>query len=237
MKISKKTIGDLVIEDSRVATLLESYNIDFYYNGNLPLDEVLEREGVSKTKLFEEINDLQKNTLTEGINYNVWPIELFTNYIEQTHHKYIKQKTPVILKYLQKICKIHGRFHPELLQIKQLFEQSSRELAAKMKMEELIVFPAIRNAASRSMNLIFSQGSKYETIQNLIQIMNEKHKDEGRLFKVITELSNYYHPPVDACNTFIITYSLLKEFDADLHLHVHLENNILFPKIIIMDQE
>jgi regulator of cell morphogenesis and NO signaling len=232
-----KTVGQIVTEDYRIASIFDSHGIDFCYNGDMAIEEVLERDGINEIQLFNEINNLQKNSVTQGINFDVWPLELLANYIRDTHHKYVEKTTPLIQQYLDKICKIHGKFHPELFQIKLLFEQSARVLTVQMKKEELLLFPTIKRVSHRLKNSHHLEFQKSNAIENVIQLMKAEYDVEREIFKVIAELSNYYHPPVDACNSFIITYSLLKEFEADLHLHIHLENNLLFPKAIKLEKE
>lgn len=142
-----------------------------------------------------------------------------------------------IKPYLDRIVNVHGSRHPELETIRQLFHQSAGELAAHMKKEEFILFPFICkmvNVKQRGEKLSLSPFGK---VENPVAMMRHEHNIEGDRFREIAALSNNYTPPEDACNTYRVTFALLKEFEADLHLHIHLENNILFPKAIALEKE
>jgi regulator of cell morphogenesis and NO signaling len=186
------------------------------------------------------LNDLDSTMQSKSettTDFQSWPLDLLADYIEKKHHRYVQDKTLEIQPYLDKICRVHGEHHPELFEIKNEFNASAGELAAHMKKEELILFPFIRKmvkAKQESSNVV---AAHFGTINNPIQMMMDEHTVEGNRFKRIEELSNNYTPPQDACNTYRVSFALLKEFEQDLHLHIHLENNILFPKAIEMEKE
>ena len=167
----------------------------------------------------------------QNITFSDWPLDLLIDYIEKKHHRYINQKTPVILTYLKKVTSVHGIAHPELLEIYELFTASAQNLAAHMKKEELILFPYIKKLENSETPITAHFGS----VENPIAMMKEEHNDEGERFSRISELSNAYQLPPDACPTYNVTFQLLKEFESDLHQHIHLENNILFPAAILAE--
>jgi regulator of cell morphogenesis and NO signaling len=149
----------------------------------------------------------------------------------------VEEKSMEIVPYLNKICEVHGERHPELFEINALFNASVGVLSQHMKKEELVLFPYIQKMVQAK-----HEGTKivvpgFGSIENLIRIMEEEHTIEGERFRKIEELSNHYTTPADACNTYRVTIALLKEFEDDLHLHIHLENNILFPKSIKLEKE
>ncbi len=152
------------------------------------------------------------------------------DYIEKTHHRYVEEKTNILLPFLDKLCKVHGSDHPELFQINELFKGCSGELAQHMKKEELILFPFIKKVVRASISNELMEQPHFGTIENPIAMMMEEHDTKGERFRKIAKLSTNYTPPVDACNTYKVTFAMLKEFEEDLHKHIHLENNILFPK-------
>jgi regulator of cell morphogenesis and NO signaling len=170
-------------------------------------------------------------------DYKSWPIDLLADYIEKKHHRYVQEKTLEIKPYLDKICKVHGERHPELLEINEHFNATAGELAMHMKKEELILFPSIRKMVKTKQENSQWEAPQFGTVQNPIQMMMDEHTAEGERFGKIETLSNNYTPPEDACNTYRVTIALLKEFEQDLHLHIHLENNILFPKAIELEKE
>lgn len=138
---------------------------------------------------------------------------------------------------LQKLCDVHGNNHPELFKVKNLFEQSVGQLAMHMKKEELILFPFIRKMVTTKQKNEKITPPGFGSIKNPIQAMMNEHDVEGDRFKDIAALTNNYSVPKDGCNTYQYTFLTLKEFEDDLHLHIHLENNILFPKSIELENE
>lgn len=230
-----KTIGQFVADDYRTATVFESYGIDFCCKGNKSIDEVCEAKGINKQELIQKIKDATSSSSNTGTDYKTWPLDLLADYIEKKHHRYVEEKTPIIKQYLEKICSVHGGHHPELFEIKDLFFQSAGELAAHMKKEELILFPFIRKLVAAKQTGVAPQAG-FGSVQNPIKMMMHEHDNEGERFRRIAELTQNYTPPSDACNTYKVTFAFIKEFEDDLHLHIHLENNILFPSSIEMEE-
>lgn len=148
----------------------------------------------------------------------------------EKHHRYVEGSIPVLKQYLNKLCKVHGKQHPELFDITEHFNKTAGELSAHMKKEELVLFPWIRKMVKAEQQDKPLDRPHFGTVKNPIAMMMQDHENEGERFSQIAELSNDYTPPADACNTYRVTFSLLKEFEEDLHNHIHLENNILFPK-------
>jgi regulator of cell morphogenesis and NO signaling len=233
--IKEKTVGEIVADDYRAATIFESFGIDFCCKGNKTIDEVCESKGIKKNLLLNHLEKKLGPVSNETVDYKSWSIDKLADHIEGKHHKYVEERTPVLQQYLNKICMVHGRQHPELLQIKELFERSACDLAAHMKKEELILFPAVRKMAAAHVSGSM-QPMHFGTVKNPIHRMMHEHEVEGDIFRKIAELSNNYTPPSDACTTYKVAFIMLKEFESDLHLHIHLENNILFPKSVEMEK-
>ena len=230
-------IGELVAQDYRSASVFKKYGIDFCCQGNRTIQDACEAIEIDVSSVVTDLNEVSKATPENSIDYQSWPIDLMADYIEKKHHRYVEDKTQEILPYLDKVYRVHGDNHPELLEIKQLFNETAEELAAHMKKEELILFPFIRKMAKAKVENTQLVMPPFGTVENPIQMMTQEHIDEGERFRKIEELSNNYTPPVDACNTYKVTFALLKEFQADLHLHIHLENNILFHKAIELEKQ
>jgi len=229
-------IGELVAKDYRTASVFKKYGIDFCCQGNRTIDEACQKKNIDSKSV---VNDLDAIIQAQGENttdYKSWPLDLLADYIEKKHHRYVVEKTAEILPYLDKICRVHGERHPELFEINEHFNKTAGELAMHMKKEELILFPFVRKMAKVKQENTKLEAPHFGTVENPIQMMMHEHTTEGERFRKIEALSNNYTPPADACNTYRVTFSLLKEFEADLHLHIHLENNILFPKAIELEQ-
>lgn len=223
-------IGELVAQDYRTASIFKKYGIDFCCQGNRTINDACQKKNIDKKSVVSDLNAIMQSATEKTSDYQTWPLDLLADYIEKKHHRYVQEKTQEIQPYLEKICKVHGAHHPELFEIKDEFFAAAGELAMHMKKEELILFPFIRKMAKAKQENISIETPHFGTIQNPIQMMMHEHTTEGDRFKKIEALSNNYTPPADACNTYRVTFALLKEFEDDLHLHIHIENNILFPK-------
>ena len=221
-------IGELVARDYRTASVFKKYSIDFCCQGNRTIEEACEKKNIDTKKVLEDLVAMMEAKSESTTDYQSWPLDLLADYIEKKHHRYVQEKTLEIQPYLDKICKVHGERHPELLEIKEEFNASAGELAAHMKKEELILFPFIRKMTKAKLENTKVDAAHFGTVKNPIQMMMNEHTVEGHRFMKIEELTNNYTPPQDACNTYRVSFALLKEFEQDLHLHIHLENNILF---------
>jgi regulator of cell morphogenesis and NO signaling len=230
-------IGELVAQDYRAASIFKKNGIDFCCQGNRTIKDACVAKNVDSNLLVTELNNTCQEKATDTTDYQSWPIDLLADYIEKKHHRYVQDKTVEIQPYLDKICNVHGERHPELLEIRDDFYASVIELAAHMKNEEQILFPFIRKMAMAKQESVKVDAAHFGTVNNPIQAMMNEHTVEGDRYRKIESLSNNYTPPQDACNTFRVTFALLQEFEQDLHLHIHLENNILFPKAIEMEKE
>lgn len=231
-----KTVGEIVAADYRAADIFQRLGIDFCCGGDIPLAEACREHGVDLQALRQELQELA-HVPGRGEQYDQWALDFLADYIVNQHHAYARQMTPLLRDYAAAVAQAHGAEHPETLTIAGLFEELSGELAMHMQKEELLLFPYIRR-------LLQAQGEgprpatpPFGSAQKLIQAMDEEHDETGDLLAQIEALSSGYTPPEDACNTYRALYANLKAFDADTKKHVHLENNILFPKTIQLEGE
>ncbi len=234
--LQKMTIGEYVAEDFRTAAIFSKHGIDFCCKGDRTLEDVCDKKDLELEVLENEIASILESKNDTGIDFKAWPTDLLIDYIEKTHHRYVEEKTPVILQFLDKLCKVHGERHPELFEINTLFKIGSGVLAQHMKKEELILFPFVKTMFKALEENAEIEQPQFGTVNNPIAMMMDEHENEGERFRRISELSNHYAPPEDACNTYKVTFSMLQEFEQDLHKHIHLENNILFPKAKTMEE-
>lgn len=237
MEISKEmTVGDVVAQDYTKASVFEKYGIDFCCNGDKSINDVCSSKKIDADALITELEAPVQVSGGADKGYNSWPLDLLADYIEKTHHRYVETKVKEITPYLDKIVKVHGEHHPELAEVQELFKISAGEFAMHMKKEELMLFPQIRKMVkAKEKNESFK--ASFGSLQTPIKGMLDDHDHEGDRFKRISELTNHYTTPEDGCNTYRLTLGMLHEFEHDLHLHIHLENNILFPKAIVMEEE
>jgi len=170
-------------------------------------------------------------------DFNAWDLDFLTDYIINTHHKYVLEANQLVIQYSDKVAKVHGHHYTEVVKINELFHAIANELTAHMQKEEMILFPYIKQLALAKKNGNALEPSHFGTIQNPINMMEAEHDDAGNIIKEISKLSNKFTPPESACNTFRALYSKLEEYQNDLFQHIHLENNILFPKAIKLEKE
>ncbi|WP_459212787.1 iron-sulfur cluster repair di-iron protein [Aquimarina rhabdastrellae] len=237
MNINKDTlVSDVVAYNYKTATIFKDYHIDFCCNGNRSLTQVSLEKAIEVNELIAEIVMMDEHK-SEAEDYQNWSLEHIVDHIYNNHHLYVEKQIPEIMYYLDKIANVHGEKHPELVEIKTLFKECSGDLAMHMKKEELILFPFIKKLAKAKNNKEALVQPPFGTVQNPIAMMHEEHDNEGERFRKIAKLSNNYTPPQDACNSYKVAFALLKEFEEDLHKHIHLENNILFKNAIKTETE
>ena len=235
--LKNKTIGSFVAQDFRTAAVFSKYKIDFCCKGNRTVTEVCEKQKIDSDALLQSVYEVLQSENNGSIDFNSWPLDLLADYIEKTHHRYVEEKSQTLLAFLDKLCKVHGANHPELFRINELFIGCAGELSQHMKKEELVLFPFVkRMVKTKESDGVLSQPS-FGTVSNPIAMMMHEHDNEGERFREIASLTNNYTPPADACTTYRVTFAMLKEFEEDLHKHIHLENNILFPKAVALEKE
>jgi regulator of cell morphogenesis and NO signaling len=229
-KIQKKTIGEIVAEDFRTAGVFTTYGIDFCCGGNVPLSSVCEAKGLELSAILREVEAARSEPLEPSRNYAAWELPFLADYIVTTHHGYLNENTGRIAVYAHKIAEVHGAHHPEVVEIARIFDTIANDMAAHLREEEEVLFPLIKriDAARKTGE---DPGEKdREAITACLAKLNLEHEAIGAATHEIRHLSKGYEIPGDVCTTFVVTYRKLKEFEDDLHKHVHLENNILFPK-------
>jgi len=224
------TIGQMVAQDYRTAQVFKNHRIDFCCKGNRSVQEVAQKQNLDVDVLLGELDQAREQADNASTDFKSWPLDLLADHIEKKHHRYVEGQIPVLKQYLNKLCKVHGGRHPELFEVTEHFNKTAGELSMHMKKEELVLFPWVRKMARAEQLHEPLDRPHFGTVKNPIAKMMEEHENEGERFSLIAELSNDYTPPADACNTYRVAFSLLQEFEEDLHRHIHLENNILFPK-------
>jgi regulator of cell morphogenesis and NO signaling len=225
---TKRKIADIVNNNLKAADVFEKYNIDFCCGGQVSIEEACREKGINQQQLVSELE--QQNGNDDGAAYiRQLDAAQLCDHIEAHHHAYITESIPILQQYLEKVCSVHGDNHPEVHKIRQLFDESAGALTQHMKKEELILFPFIRKLEAARQHGDTPEKPQFGHVKHPITMMREEHDTEGARFEEIALLSEGYNPPPDACNTFMGLYNKLEEFEKDLHRHIHLENNILFP--------
>jgi regulator of cell morphogenesis and NO signaling len=230
MNESMKTIGEIVSEDYRTAKIFEDHSIDFCCGGKIALSATCREKGIDLASITRELEAVKTKPVERNQNFTSWELSFLIDHIINVHHTYIKENAGQIAAYARKIAEVHGAHHPEVIEIATIFEQMATDLATHLQVEEEDFFPAIKRVEVDRKNGVTPDTKDTETIKNSLLKLNIEHEQVGDAIHTIRRLAKGYAIPGDVCNTFVLTYERLKEFEDDLHKHVHLENNILFLK-------
>lgn len=232
-----ETLGQIAAKDLRKAEVFKKYGLDFCCGGKKTVKEACLEKGLDITKIEQELQQADKLPASRPIPYNDWSLDFLADYIVNTHHSYVAKVLPDIRAYAEKVMNVHCSRHPELKPIRQLIEEVNSEMMAHMVKEEKILFPYIKGLAAATNGQEPPQAAHFGTVQNPINVMLMEHEVVSENLKKIREYSNDFTLPEDACASYSLLYHMLEEFDQDLILHVHLENNILFPKTLELEKK
>jgi regulator of cell morphogenesis and NO signaling len=234
-----RTVRELAVELPNATRIFEKLGIDYCCGGMKPLREACAHVGISVDDALHALeqgsNFLQAQQHATP-DFTIGTLAELIEYIVATHHGFVKQELPRIHQLLKKVTSVHGANHAELVEIQQAFEAMAAELISHMMKEEHVLFPYIV-ALERAMNSGQpAPRPAFGTVSNPVHMMELEHDSTGAALKQISALSGNYTAPHDACFSYKTLYAALREFEADLHQHVHLENNILFPRAIELER-
>ena len=232
----KLMLSDIVKDNFHSAVIFEKYNLDFCCNGKRALVDVCAEKGINPEDVINEIENINSSSERNEIKPDEWGLDFLIQYIINNHHSYVNRMLPIISAHTQKVASVHGENHPETKKITEIFTAINNEMKHHMMKEEKILFPHILKLAALSVNGNEKSVPYFGTIKNPIAMMEAEHESAGGGMLNIRKLTNNYAPPSDACETYKVVYKELKDFEEDLHLHVHLENNILFPKAVDLEE-
>jgi regulator of cell morphogenesis and NO signaling len=222
------SIGEIVAADFRAAEIFKKAGIDFCCGGKKTLDMACNEKGLSSSVLVGQLSELESVPVSQGQNFNEWGLDFLVDYIVNTHHKYVLKSLPDLVFYTQKIATVHGSNHPELIDVAELFGKINTELLQHLRNEEEVLFPSVKTVLTGD-----SDFARAPIVSEITRMRGE-HEFAGEAMDKIREITSGYLLPVDACNTYNVTFKLLSQFEDDLHIHVHLENNILYPKALLL---
>ncbi len=230
------TVGQWVAYNYKASSVFRKYGIDFCCGGGISIQKACQKKGIPEEQLLLELENISKVSASQE-NYSSWELNFLADYIVNTHHDYVKKSLPEMSFYAQKVARVHGDRHPELLQILALFQEIETEMTEHMQKEELILFPFIKEIVLAHSTAQKIEKPVFGTVINPVSMMKHEHDSAGRIMEQIQQLTNNFTPPDDACTTYRVFFQHLAVFQEDLHKHVHLENNILFPKAIKMEAD
>ncbi len=223
INLKDKTVAEIVSEDISTASIFKKYNIDFCCGGQKTIEKACNDVGIDLNSLIDELNRNKGQSVITNLNFNDWEIGFLIDYIINVHHTFIKNNIHIVNSFAEKVARVHGDKNIEVIEIVDLFLKMSKELISHIEKEETVLFPEIKN--------LVKQTDKSNICYDKIKIFEHEHDEAGIIAKRIIKLSNNFKTPEKACNTYKAFYFKLNEFIDDLFQHIHLENNILFPKI------
>ena len=231
INIAEQTLASIVTNNSGTVPVLEKYNLDFCCKGKRTLTEACDEKGLSVDDIIKEFGTSLPNTSAKQMPFNEMTCEQLIGYILINHHFYVKQIMPTIAGHLEKVANKHGQRFPYMVEVYRLFLEVQSEMTSHMQKEEKILFPRIKKVEEMITGENTSIISTID-LEGPITVMMNEHDHAGDVLYKIRNLTNNYQEPVGACTTFKVVLNELKEFEEDLHKHVHLENFHLFPKAL-----
>jgi len=231
MQTATKTVREIAIELPQATRVFEKLGIDYCCGGNRSLEEACESANLSLNEVLQALEREAAPPSDGEVNWESASLRDIIQHIVAKHHAYVKSEAPRLQQLAAKVSSKHGEKHPELLEIREVFDGLAGELASHLMKEEQILFPyVVEMEAGRSRG-----ASCFGTVQNPIRMMTMEHDSAGEALRQLKQASHGYQAPADACVSYQTFYRALAEFEADLHQHIHLENNLLFPRAVAME--
>lgn len=229
MMTKETTVGELVAKNFRNSAVFRKYGIDFCCGGKRTLSEACEKSGLSPEQVLSEIASLPGQAGNTE-DYLHWEAGFLATYIVNVHHSYVKATLPEMRALAEKVANVHGGHHEPLNEMLDLVHVLEEEMLAHMDKEEHILFPYIRALESFTKTGFPVPKAHFGSVEHPIACMIEEHETAGGIMQRLEEMTDGFTPPAGACTSWRLYYKYLAAFQEDLHKHVHLENNILFPK-------
>jgi len=224
-----KTVREVAVEFPGATRIFEKLGIDYCCGGGKALDEACLAAGVSADDVIALLEEAG-STAAEARDWNAAPLSELVAHIVTRHHGFTREELVRVSNLLAKVCSVHGENHPELRRLHTVFQELKHELTSHMLKEEQVLFPYIENLETAVRRGEPVPTPFFGTVRNPVRMMMQEHDDAGQALRDLREVSSNYQVPADGCITFRTLYQALEEFERDLHQHIHLENNILFPR-------
>jgi regulator of cell morphogenesis and NO signaling len=231
------TLADLVTRDAGIAAVFEHYHLDYCCKGKRTLADAATTAGLDLDELTKQVESRLAHPVDEVADHYVptAPDDL-ADHIEQHHHRYVRDMIPAITAHMTKVAAKHGERHPELTAMAAVWHRLADELTAHMEKEEVVLFPYIRRMMEVRRNGRYHLLPVVPVLQKPVRTLEREHEMTGYLLEELRNLSLDFSPPEDACTTYQLTFRELEAFEENLHQHIHLENNILFPRARTLEQ-
>jgi regulator of cell morphogenesis and NO signaling len=231
------TVKDLALTIPNATRVFEKARIDYCCGGNRPLADACTRAGVEVEAICRMLTEerVKATERGEATDFQSMSLTELANYIVEKHHVFTRQESARLVALLEKVCSAHADNHPELLQVQTAFGTLQADLDQHMFKEEQVLFPYIKELEAARSSYRPAPRPPFVTMRNPLAVMTLEHDAAGDILREICKLSKDFAVPADACLSYQTLYSALEEFEVDLHQHIHLENNILFPRALALE--
>ncbi len=227
----EETVGELAAKDIRKAEVFKKLGIDFCCGGKKTLQEAAAAVGLEEQQVRKELEHAEQVAVGHAMHdFDHWDLSFLADYIYNVHHRYIREQGPIIEQLADKVALRHGFEHHELMELAEGMHTFMADLYSHLEKEEQVLFPIIKKL-ERGAEDLSQQAS------DAVQYMEREHEDAGEELRKFRKLTADYKLPANACNSYTYLYEKIKEFENDLFQHIHLENNILFPKVVKLERE
>jgi len=225
---SNDKIGDIVVKLPKASEVFKAFQIDFCCGGNRPLIEAINENGLNEEVVLSKLQDAYEQVQGLKVEGTDWTKASFSDLIDHvinTHHAYLNQELPKLSELTRKIYRVHGADHTELSNVYKLFHTLKMELEQHLIKEEEIVFPLIKKYEANPSDELL------EKTLNVITELEGEHEEAGNVLKELRKITNGYKMPSDGCQSYDLTFKGLELLESDTFQHIHLENNIMFPRL------
>jgi regulator of cell morphogenesis and NO signaling len=235
---TEKTVGELALENPGATRLFEKLGIDYCCGGGQTLEQACRAARVSMNQVVDSLAAVNQpaSATAQGRDWRTAPLCDLIAHIKGTHHKFTREEIARLGPLFDKVCSVHGNNHPELDAMRDTFAGLSQELTTHMMKEEMMLFPYIERMEEAAIEKAPVAPAPFGSVGNPVAMMMHEHDSAGNALRGLRQASNGYAAPPGACISFQTLYQALTAFEADLHRHIHLENNVLFPRAIEMEQ-
>ena len=229
------SIRDIVVADFRAASVFHTFDIDFCCAGDRTVADVCREKNLDAGSVLAEIEKACARPDTEAPRFEMWEAPALIEYIVERHHAYVRAALPAILAHVQRVADAHGERHPELHDVAEVMTRVAADMLVHVAREEAILFPYVERLFHAVNDDRLVRDAFFGSVVNPVSMMERDHEAAGRSMALVRELTDGYRVPEDACTTYRICLQELERFERDLHTHVHLENNILFPAALDLE--
>jgi regulator of cell morphogenesis and NO signaling len=229
----QKTLGQLATENPAAVRVFERLGLDYCCGGNQTLEQACGAAGVAVEEIETWLQAIPPEKVVK--NWQDEPLFALIAHIQDTHHAYVRETVARLRPLFDKVCQAHAANHPELRVQNDVFNGLAEELSSHLMKEEMVLFPYIIRLEEASLEQRPAIPAPFGTVQNPVSMMMREHDSAGEALRELRQAASGYALPPDACASYRELYRTLLEFEADLHQHIHLENNILFPRAIALE--